>query len=852
MSLQRFTARKQLNSILSLLGGVLLACSLVSLSVTGAVAASSHAALDTPPQSENVARAGVSVVRLLVRYTTADRQIIGCTGLGALVNSTPSLGGINPNNWILTDGNLVNPGGTITCKQPQNVSGVLNSIQIFLSSAYNTQPISLSTSPAVANVHCANKTACFKDVALVSFNHNALLPFMNLAEGATAQATGSPLGLLTSATSLNLPPTAAAGSADESTYEKNIQQFLSPASLPDSVTPESGTPLVDDKGALLGLHLNSHTPVTPERIASLLQQTDIHPPTGEAQNTVHDNWHLGITEYYEKRDLVNAHSAFQKVVSANPQFQGAQDFVQLTTVKTTDRGQSTATAGPPNQQGGFTVPVLNLFLPLWLISIIALVVLVAILLLTSLLFGRSRKRRQALQEEYAEAERRATIEAQRISEMESQPRPWDQPTVVPAPAGVSTPLAAPQPGASQVGTGNLRAAPPPPAQALRCPRCNEPVQPGANYCPNCRLLLSPSESGLHLKVVPQQQPPPPPSPPAVPVGSIADQPTIDMSSADQPTLDMSAKSRPLVDMQTAATVMPSASNGEKTAPAVPRGGKRLSTVVVTRTNPGIRRKFKPNEDSIFAGKGIRASQPQQAGLFVVADGMGGHANGQDASRLAIQTIVDYMLPRLMQSSEAVDFQQLLVDGIQSANMAVHQQNMQQHGDMGTTITSALVIEDTAYIANVGDSRTYLYREPTGLAKVTQDHSVVASLVEAGIIKPDDIYTHPKRNQIYRSLGEKPSVEVDSFVVQLQVGDKLLLCSDGLWDMVRDPQIQDVVKRSSTNFESLGDGLIQAALDGGGEDNVSTIVVHMAEATKRLGKTGFQTLAKPDSVQVPRL
>jgi len=153
------------------------------------------------------------------------------------------------------------------------------------------------------------------------------------------------------------------------------------------------------------------------------------------------------------------------------------------------------------------------------------------------------------------------------------------------------------------------------------------------------------------------------------------------------------------------------------------------------------------------------------------------------------------------------------------------------------------------VANVGDSRTYLYREHEGLTKITHDHSVVASLVEAGIIKPDDIYTHPKRNQIYRSLGEKPVVDVDAFMVPLQVGDKLLLCSDGLWDMVRDPEIQRLMSLPEPDPMQTGKDLIQAALDGGGEDNVSVIVVYVTEAT---GQTGVKLLAKPESVTVPDL
>jgi serine/threonine protein phosphatase PrpC len=290
-----------------------------------------------------------------------------------------------------------------------------------------------------------------------------------------------------------------------------------------------------------------------------------------------------------------------------------------------------------------------------------------------------------------------------------------------------------------------------------------------------------------------------------------------------------------------------------TAPVEQFTGRNMSLAVGTRSNPGIKRQHKPNEDSLFAAQGERThdSHAQQFGLFVVADGMGGHANGQDASRLAIQTIVDCVLPRLSGSEQFTDdaLVQLLIDGVKEANLAVHQRNMEHRADMGTTMTAALVVGAMVYVANVGDSRTYLYRQGEGLKKITNDHSVVASLVEAGIIKPDDIYTHPKRNQIYRSLGEKPVIDVDSFKVPLQPGDKLLLCSDGLWDMVRDPAIEQILK-SVPDPSQTGNALIKAALEGGGEDNVSVIVVYISETTQRTGMTGVQLLARPESPQYP--
>jgi serine/threonine protein phosphatase PrpC len=271
------------------------------------------------------------------------------------------------------------------------------------------------------------------------------------------------------------------------------------------------------------------------------------------------------------------------------------------------------------------------------------------------------------------------------------------------------------------------------------------------------------------------------------------------------------------------------------------------------SDPGIKRQHKPNEDSIFAVQSTRShsAQLQPFGLFIVADGMGGYAHGLEASRLSVQTMIDRVLPKLSGNSELheADFRQLLIDGVQAANQAIHQWNKEHRTEMGTTITVALVVGLTAFVANVGDSRTYLYRESEGLRKITQDHSVVAYLVEAGIIKPDDIYTHPQRNRIYRSLGSKSMIQVDTFIEQLQPGDTLLLCSDGLWEMVRDPSILQILQHG-TDPSPMGQALIEAALEGGGADNISVIVVQVTEAMGYTDVAGLQLLAKPETVELP--
>jgi serine/threonine protein phosphatase PrpC len=253
----------------------------------------------------------------------------------------------------------------------------------------------------------------------------------------------------------------------------------------------------------------------------------------------------------------------------------------------------------------------------------------------------------------------------------------------------------------------------------------------------------------------------------------------------------------------------------------------LRLVVGIGLDPGIVRKNAPNEDNLLATQGMRAGKDgaEPVGLFVVADGMGGHAHGQEASRLAIQTISDVISASLLRAvDEDETFSDLLKDGAHRANLAIYRRNRQQERMMGTTLTAALVVGTTAYIVNVGDSRTYLYRPSGGLTQITRDHSLVARMAESGVISHEDIYTHPQRNQIYRCLGDQASLELDSFEVMLQAGDLLVLCSDGLWEMVRDPDIQRIIAVSAPHASQISSMLIQSALTNGGVDNISVVVV----------------------------
>jgi serine/threonine protein phosphatase PrpC len=261
------------------------------------------------------------------------------------------------------------------------------------------------------------------------------------------------------------------------------------------------------------------------------------------------------------------------------------------------------------------------------------------------------------------------------------------------------------------------------------------------------------------------------------------------------------------------------------------GSDPLRLLVGIGLDTGIARKDVPNEDNLFAIQGMRptGAGPEPVGLFIVADGMGGHAHGQEASKLAVHAISDAIVPTLMRQVDNDEvFSDLLKDGVHRANLAIYRRNREQEHMMGTTLTALLVVASTAYVVNVGDSRTYLYRAGQGLQQITRDHSIVARLMEDGAISREDIYTHPKRNQIYRCLGERASVEVDTFVRTLQADDVLVLCSDGLWEMVHDDEMENSIASSHAYPSQLSKMLIQAALMRGGADNISVIVACMSQ------------------------
>jgi serine/threonine protein phosphatase PrpC len=223
-----------------------------------------------------------------------------------------------------------------------------------------------------------------------------------------------------------------------------------------------------------------------------------------------------------------------------------------------------------------------------------------------------------------------------------------------------------------------------------------------------------------------------------------------------------------------------------------------------------------NEDSFLV----------RPGLYVVCDGMGGARAGEVASEMACRG--------LMEVDPATAASEQLLRAVKEANLAIATRSLEDNGllGMGTTLTAALMREGTVTVVHVGDSRAYLLHEGR-LTQLTDDHSWVGEMIRRGELTPSEAATHPHRSIITKALGTDTEVEPDVLEIPIAVGDRLLLCSDGLTGMVSDPEVERILSQTEAP-DVLAAQLIQAALAGGGEDNVTVIVVEVAAD----GETGL--------------
>lgn len=230
----------------------------------------------------------------------------------------------------------------------------------------------------------------------------------------------------------------------------------------------------------------------------------------------------------------------------------------------------------------------------------------------------------------------------------------------------------------------------------------------------------------------------------------------------------------------------------------------------------VGRKRQMNQDYIYSSENAVGSLPN---LFIVADGMGGHKAGDFASRCCVETVVETIKNSKLKTPIGI-----LDEAIQNANEKIIEQsesNSELEG-MGTTIVAVTVIDSDAYIANIGDSRLYLIDED--IKQITEDHSLVEAMVRTGEIDKEEARVHPNKNIITRAVGTNHLVSADYFEVCVKPEDILLLCSDGLSNMLEDEEIFSIVKKYSSILEETGNHLVEQANEHGGKDNIGIVLV----------------------------
>lgn len=241
-----------------------------------------------------------------------------------------------------------------------------------------------------------------------------------------------------------------------------------------------------------------------------------------------------------------------------------------------------------------------------------------------------------------------------------------------------------------------------------------------------------------------------------------------------------------------------------------------------------------NEDALFVLSSEQEGSDSISpfALLVLADGMGGHQAGEQASALACRTASAYLLSELYipllevreRASAQLTISEMLGNAVTRANRLV----VQNLPGSGTTLTCGMILGSRLFVAHVGDSRAYLIRPP-GLPKaLTHDHSLVSRLVEMGQLTTEEANTHPQRNVLYRAVGQTTTLEVDIFTETLEVGDYVLLCCDGLWGVVPEAEIAHIIYNAPSVHEAVH-RLVEAANAAGGPDNITVILARIGPA-----------------------
>lgn len=229
------------------------------------------------------------------------------------------------------------------------------------------------------------------------------------------------------------------------------------------------------------------------------------------------------------------------------------------------------------------------------------------------------------------------------------------------------------------------------------------------------------------------------------------------------------------------------------------------------TDVGLVRK--DNEDNYLVS--------EKRGLFVVADGMGGHDGGQLASTTAVSVLDEELIDNVIKKDPIGSLHKALITANQQIRKKSKEENLV---GMGTTLTATILYDNYLHVVHIGDSRAYLFHE-NNLTLLTQDHSLVNELFKKGSITLEEAENHPQRNILTRALGSHENPEVDMFTRQVQKGDSIMLCTDGLYNYLTEEDMMIIINGQNT-LEKKARSLVDMALDRGGSDNITVVLVEV--------------------------
>ncbi|MGB2909891.1 MAG: protein phosphatase 2C domain-containing protein [Anaerolineales bacterium] len=271
--------------------------------------------------------------------------------------------------------------------------------------------------------------------------------------------------------------------------------------------------------------------------------------------------------------------------------------------------------------------------------------------------------------------------------------------------------------------------------------------------------------------------------------------------------------------------------GNKKTPT-PESDRAGVPQLITGIGISVGKKREHNEDALFTlTTNLESGNTQiNLGLYIVADGMGGHEHGELASENAVRVMASKIIQRLpafISNNDLAISNDSIQEMMKESTLDAHNEVLKNVPGGGTTLTAALVLGDQVTISHIGDSRAYAITSEGKMKMLTHDHSLVMRLIELGRITPEEAAVHPQRNVLYRALGQADSIELDIITYTLPVSSYLLICSDGLWGVVGDDEISEIITTSpSPNIACQR--MIEAANTAGGPDNITALLIQMPD------------------------